>query len=29
MIDPDKLAMMTRAARKEHAALVKRLSATD
>jgi len=29
MIDPDKLATMARAARKEHAALVKRLSATD
>jgi uncharacterized protein len=29
MIAPDKLAMMARAVRKEHAALVKRLSATD
>jgi uncharacterized protein len=29
MIAPDKLAMMARAARKEHAALVKRLSAGD
>jgi uncharacterized protein len=29
MIAPDKLAMMARAARQEHATLVKRLSATD
>jgi Fe-S-cluster containining protein len=29
MIEPDKLAMMARAARKEHAALVKRLSGID
>jgi uncharacterized protein len=29
MIAPDKLAMMAKAARQEHAALVKRLSATD
>jgi Fe-S-cluster containining protein len=29
MIAPDKLAIMARAARQEHAALVKRLSATD
>ena len=29
MIAPDKLAMMARAARQEHAALVKRLSTTD
>ena len=29
MIEPDKLAMMARAARQEHTALVKRLSATD
>ena len=29
MIEPDKLTMMARAARKEHAALVKRLSTTD
>ena len=29
IIAPDKLAMMARAARKEHAALVKRLSTTD
>jgi uncharacterized protein len=29
MIAPDKLAMMARAARKEHAALVKRLSGSD